>query len=170
VVVNAAGTLFVADVFNAQVLEVSPLGGKPTVLANGTGELALDKAGNVYFASGKQVLKWNRSEAPVFLYADTSVGATSSAVSVSIVNSGNVLLTLADLSVGPNFSQATGSGTPLDCAASTSLVPGARCNLSIKFAPTTADSLESAATLTDNAGNGNPASQSITLVGSSQTP
>jgi hypothetical protein len=154
--------------FNAQVLEVPAAGGNPIQIARGMGELALDGPGNLCFATGSQVLKFNRSQPPVLAYPNTIVGSTSMPKSVSIINNGNALLSLIGLTVGPNFAQAKGPGTLADCAISTSLVPGARCNLSISFTPATAGSLQGAATLTDNAANGNPATQSVVLAGTGQ--
>jgi hypothetical protein len=62
--------------------------------------------------------------------------------------------------------QVPGSGTPADCTSSFSLTPGARCNLSIVFAPQVAGTIKGTATFTDNALNRTPsASQSVNLRG-----
>lgn len=169
VAIDAGGNLFFADVFNAQVFELPASGGSPIRIANGTGELALDAAGNLYFATGGQVVKFHRSQPPVLTYANTKVGATSTAT-VSVINNGNALLKFAGLTVGPSFAQAKGSGNPADCAANTSLAPGARCALSLSFAPTAVGTFQSTATLTDNSSNDNPASQAIGLKGTGVLP
>jgi hypothetical protein len=58
-----------------------------------------------------------------------------------------------------------GSGTPVDCTSTFTLVPGASCNLSIVFAPQQGGLIKGVATFTDNALNKIPygAPQSITI-------
>ena len=50
------------------------------------------------------------------------------------------------------------------------LAPGANCNLSINFVPQTAGNLQTTVVLTDNALNAAPATQTISLSGTSQLP
>jgi len=61
-----------------------------------------------------------------------------------------------------NFIQSAGPGTPSDCVAGRSYVPGASCNLSLSFTPTVNGPLTGAAVLTDNAQSG---TQMISLSG-----
>src|SRR5208282_2476197 len=78
-----------------------------------------------------------------FDFAESSVGDLSgdSPLSVLFQNIGNQ--TLSAIAPGlvfadPNFSQTPGPGTvgtPADCTASFSLLPGAACNLSVNFDP-----------------------------------
>jgi sugar lactone lactonase YvrE len=173
IVVDAAGNVFFLDLFNWQIKEIPAQGGVPIVIANvsitlGTGDLVLDAAGNLYFASGSLVLEFR---GPSELdYNATRVGSTSSdsPKSVTVINNGNAPLILTALTVGPSYQQVAGSGKLVDCAVNTSLMPGARCNLSISFAPATTGVITSDATLTDNSLNASPAAQTIVLYGSGQ--
>jgi large repetitive protein len=167
-VVDAAANVFFVDQFSAHVLEVPATGGSPILLTTGTGSVALDAAGNLYYGAGSQVVKFNRSQPPAMAFGNAIVGAVSGAKSVSVVNNGNEVLNLTGLALGPNFVQVKGAGTIPDCTTNSSLAPGGRCNLSISFFPTTAGTLQSTATLTDNAPNGSPVTQSIPLAGVGQ--
>jgi hypothetical protein len=82
---------------------------------------------------------------------------------VTVENIGNATLSLSGLTVGANFAQVAGSGTPADCTSSSSLASGASCNLSLSFTPTSGGPITETATLTDNSLNGNPATQNIGL-------
>jgi hypothetical protein len=85
--------------------------------------------------------------------------------SIQIQNIGNATLALNGLSVSKSFTLVPDSGTPADCTASSSLAPGGRCNISISFTPE-ADGLQAGTvTLTDNALNDNPSTQTISLLG-----
>jgi sugar lactone lactonase YvrE len=170
VAVDGAGDVFIADTYNYRVLEVTPLGVQTTVPASGLflpEGLAVDGAGDVFIAdtANNRLVKLNRSTPPALAFATTPVGKTSSdsPQSVTIQNIGNASLSLTGLSVAANFGQVDGSGNPEDCKASLSLASGAECNLSLSFTPTTAGSISGSAVLTDNALNGNPATQTISL-------
>jgi len=172
VAVDAAGDVFIADTFNSRVIEVPVGGGAPTTVVSGLNVpfgVALDGAGNIFIAntSSNDVLKVQRSQPPALSFASTAVGSTSSPQSVTVQNIGNQPLTAVapGLSIGANFQQVDGSGTPADCTDAFSLTPGTSCNLSISFAPQTAGTIQSAAVLTDNALNATPAVQSISLSG-----
>jgi hypothetical protein len=133
--------------------------------------VAVDGSGNVFVADtlNNAVKEIDRSDPPSLSFASTPVGSTSSDSPQSVLfqNSGNEPLTAISpgLTIGANFGQVPGSGTPEDCTASFSLAPGASCNLSIGFTPTASGALSSTASFTDNALNGNPATQSIGLQG-----
>jgi len=169
--VDAAGDVFVGDYLNSAIYEVTPSGTQTSLLTLGyPSGLAADAAGNLYFSYGPgptEVGKLARSQAPSFGFAATDLGQTSSdsPQSVQLQNIGNAPLTASALAVSPNFAQVAGSGTPADCSASSSLIPGASCNLSISFKPLSPGALTGTAMLTDNALNGNPATQAIPLAG-----
>ena len=93
--------------------------------------------------------------------------AATAPQSVTVENIGNATLAAIPpgLTVGANFEQVPGSGTPADCTSSFSLTPGEGCNLSISFTPKVSGPISSAATLMDNSLNGNPTTQSIPLTG-----
>jgi hypothetical protein len=170
VAVDAAGNVFIVDFNAGKVYEVPADGGPQTTVRSGLARplfVAVDATGDLFISvtDAAAVYKVNLSQAPSFTFADTNVGSQSTAQSVTIQNIGNAKLTNTALTVGTNFVQVAGSGAPADCTASTSLNPGASCNLSISFKPTTGGPLTGAAMLADNALNGNPATQSIPLSG-----
>jgi sugar lactone lactonase YvrE len=169
--VNAAGDLFIADQGTNGVLKVSPDGAQITLgsgLSTPSG-VAVDGSGNVFIGDfyNNRVVEVQRSQPPALSFAATPVGNTSSdsPQSVTVENIGDGTLSLSGLTVGSNFAQIAGSGTPADCTSSSSLAPGGRCNLSISFTPIATGPITGSATLTDNSLNGNPATQTITLSG-----
>jgi sugar lactone lactonase YvrE len=172
VAVDGAGDVFIADANNNRVVEVPAGGGAQTTVGSGvqfpTG-VAVDGAGDIFIASYNQVVNLQRSLPPSLSFSSTQVGQTSSdsPQSFQIQNIGNQTLTAAQpgLVIGANFDQVPGDGTPEDCTSGFSLTPGQLCNLSISFEPQSAGSLTSTAVFTDNALNGNPATQTITLNG-----
>ena len=175
VAVDAAGDVYITDTANDRVVEVpANSGAQITVPANGVSwpvGVAVDGKGDVFIANETapgQVLEIQSSTPPSLSFAATPVGQTSSPQSFTIQNIGNQPLNASGLSIGANFEQVEGSGTPEECTGSFSLTPGAECNVSISFEPTTVGSITSSAVLTDNALNGNPATQSVTLSGTSQ--
>ncbi|MFL6351961.1 MAG: choice-of-anchor D domain-containing protein [Bryobacteraceae bacterium] len=169
--VDAAGNLFIADQGANGVLKVSPDRAQ-TTLGSGLGTpsgVAVDGAGNVFIGDfyNDRVVEVQRSQPPALSFAATPVGNTSSdsPQSVTVENAGNGTLSLSGLTVGSNFAQIAGSGTPADCTSSSSLTPGESCNLSLSFTPSSAGPITGSATLTDNSLNGNPATQTISLSG-----
>ena len=173
VAVDAAGDVFVVDGGQNGIYEVAASDGSQTLVVNGPDHpLALDAAGNLFFAGGpinNNPLEEVKGSQPATLdFGKIAVGTTSAPQSVTIQNVGNQPLTAIapGLIVGTNFLQVPGSGTPADCTSSFSLTPGARCNLSIVFAPQVAGTIKGTATFTDNALNRIPsASQSVKLIG-----
>ncbi len=161
---DAAGDVLVAD---GQLYEVPAGGGTPITLDLGfsvsTG-VAVDGAGGIFNAD-ETVLLLQRVQPPALNFESAAVGTTSSdsPQSVEIQNIGNAPLIFSGLTVGTNFAQVAGSGTPPDCSGDSSLAVDAICNLSIDFTPTTTGAIQSLVTLTDNSLNGNPATQTIPL-------
>ncbi|HEY2017746.1 MAG TPA: hypothetical protein VGH38_29775, partial [Bryobacteraceae bacterium] len=172
--VDAAGDLWVFDGAHGTVLCVTPGGVQTIVVAslNAPTSGALDSTGNLFLAdsTGTSIVKIQRSQAPSLSFASTSVGHTSSdsPQSVSIMNMGNAPLNLTNLSVANNFAQVDGSGSPADCAANGSVVPGGACNLSLSFTPESVGSIQGSVVLTDNNLNVTPATQTIALNGVGQ--
>jgi sugar lactone lactonase YvrE len=174
VAVDAAGDLFVTDFHNNRVEELPAGGGTQITVAIGVSlpeGLAVSGAGDV-FVVGNALVEIQHSQPPSLSFATTAGGSTStdSPQSVTIQSIGNQPLNAIapGLSIGPSFVQVAGSGTPADCTSSFSLIPGATCNMSISFTPVAGGLIQSAAVLTDNALNGNPATQSITLSGTGE--
>jgi DNA-binding beta-propeller fold protein YncE len=181
VAVDGSGNVFVGDYGNSAVKEIVAVNGVASsnsmVNTIGSGFLnplgvAVDGSGNVFVGdfNHSAVKEIDRSDPPTLSFASTPVGSTSSDSPQSVLfqNSGNQQLTAMPPGltiIGANFAQVPGTGTPEDCSATFSLAPGASCNLSISFTPTASGPLSSTASLTDNALNGNPATQSISLQG-----
>jgi sugar lactone lactonase YvrE len=174
VAVDAAGDLFITDFLNDRVVELPAGGGAQITVATGfhlPEGVAVSGAGDVFVVGGLPgtLVEIQHSQPPSFSFATTAGGSTStdSPQSVTIQSIGNQPLNAIapGLSIGSSFAQVAGSGTPADCTSSFSLIPGATCNMSISFTPVTGGLIQSAAVLTDNALNGNPATQSITLSG-----
>ena len=175
VAVDAAGDVFIADQSGARLVEV-PAGGGPQTTIGGVfnpAGVAVDGAGNVFIADlggGDAVEVPQLLQPPALSFATTPVGSTSSdsPQSLPISNIGNTPLSATGLVVAPNFAQVADPGTVADCTASFSLAPGLSCNVSISFTPTLSGSIQGAATVTDNALNGQPSTQSISLAGVGQ--
>jgi sugar lactone lactonase YvrE len=175
VTVEANGNVLVADAGNNAVKEIVAAGGYTTTMTVGSGfgypiGVAVDASGNLFVAdTTPRLTKLDFANPPSLNFAATIVGSTSSdsPQSVAIQNIGNATLSALapGLLIGNNFKQVAGSGTPVDCTARFSLAPGVSCNLSLSFTPTTSGTLNSTATLTNNALNSNPATQSIALTG-----
>jgi hypothetical protein len=133
----------------------------------------VDGNGNLYVGDYQNlaVKEIDFSDPPSLTFPNTTIGSQSAAQSVTVQNIGNATLSAVapGLTVGANFTQVAGSGTPADCSATFSLSPGESCNISINFSPAGIGLLQSTATLTDNALNITPsASQVIELSGTGQ--
>ena len=184
VAVDAAGDVFVTDAGQQEVIEV-PAGcavaSCQTPLASGiiSAAVAVDATGNVYAdnLTTNTIVEVNRSQLPVFNFASTNIGTTSSDSPKSTIlqNIGNQTLlgeNPAFLLVAgqPDFGYASGPGVPADCSNVSSLAASAACNLSINFRPQSAGSYGSVAVFHDNALNDTSATQLIYLYGSGMNP
>jgi hypothetical protein len=132
--------------------------------------ITFDPRGNLYFTSESGLKQLQLTTPPTLTFAQTEVGHTStdSPQSVQVQNEGNAPLDLSGLSLdSSNWELVPGSGTPEDCASSTSLASSALCNISISFKPTEAGSFSGAVALTDNAPG---STQSIALRGAGVIP
>ena len=127
--------------------------------------VAVDASGNIFLAKPRQASVFELpSQPPSLSFPSVAVGATGPQ-SIQIQNIGNATLSLSGLSVSGNFTLVPGSGTPSDCTTSSSVAPGALCNLSISFVPEPDGPTAGTVTLSDNALNNNPATQVIQLSG-----
>ncbi|MGB8262053.1 MAG: hypothetical protein WCE75_16965 [Terracidiphilus sp.] len=113
------------------------------------------------------MVELNRSQAPSLNFpTTTNVGSTDTTdgtQTVQVANIGNLPLVFTGLGYPADFSEAVGD--PSACTSSSSLSAGQQCDLPVSFMPTAAGSLSESVTLTDNALNGSPATQSITVTG-----
>jgi len=188
IVVDSVGNVFVAESNGNHVWKETLSAGSYTQSLVATSSLlepvgvAVDGAGNLYIAdyNNMRTLKENYADAPSLSFTSTPVGSTSgdSPQTVTLANSGNATLAFSVPPSGTNPSLATpdftlnssgGAACPLVIAGSSSpgqLAAGASCTLPIGFAPTTAGSLVSSLTLTDNSLNLLNTTQAISLTGS----
>jgi len=81
------------------------------------------------------------------VFGEQPVGTTSGPQTVALTNTGNALLTIAQVTASGDFTQTNDCGSPLGA--------GAACTLSISFRPTTAGTTFGAIAISDNA-PGNP--------------
>jgi ASPM-SPD-2-Hydin domain-containing protein len=92
-------------------------------------------------------------------FSGQSVGTTSPGQNVEMTNTGNALLASITIATAGDFSQTHTCGT--------SLAPGAKCVITVTFAPTTAGERTGLVTISDNAA-GQP--QQISLSGTGNAP
>ena len=176
VAVDAAGDVFVADEGLKEVIEF-PAGcttaACESVVASGidTVAVAVNPSGGIFLDDlvNDNVIEITRSQPPSVSFPQTAVGSTSGPLSFTFQNIGNQPLNAESPGLitvnGLNFVNVPGSGTPVDCSATSTLAPGAACNLSIEFVPHSTSSLSGTAVFSDNALNAIPANQTISLSG-----
>jgi len=180
VAVGASGAVFVADSGHSAV-KTMPAGCASSacvsILSGGFASpfgVALNGNGNLFLVDYLSGLaqQLNFSSPPSLSFASTIVGATSSATAVSITNGGNAALNLAasGLIAPADYLQVAGSGTPVDCANSSSVATGASCNLSIAFNPLSTGAHAEGFGLADNNLNVTGATQTIPLSGTGVLP
>ena len=75
-------------------------------------------------------------------FGSQGVGITSAAQAITLSNPSNVSLNIASIKASANFSQTNSCGA--------TLAPGSNCTITVKFAPTAAEALSGAITITDN--------------------
>lgn len=129
--------------------------------------VAVDAGGNVYISDGAngRILKLTQNQVPSLSFATTNVNLTSSdsPKAVQLANVGNMpLLAAGGLSSTTNFAQIKSTGSVADCGTLITLQPGAICDLSFSFKPTSNGPQTSADLLALNA---YPASATIPLSG-----
>ena len=185
VATSANGNIFIADGDFTTILEILAAGGYTAMLPLGGGfgspqSVALDASGNLYVGdqgvamtvpASIQVIE--RSQPPAFSFATTVIHGTSSDSprSVQFENIGNQPLSgTAVLSDTLDFTVVGGPGTVPDCNGVISLALGALCNVSLSFSPQSLGPLSSTFTLSDNALNRSPATQTIPLSGTGEPP
>jgi hypothetical protein len=176
---DAADDVFIGDFpqivqLPAGAAATIPISAFPNAVPVFRGEVqnvAVSSAGDVFSVlPSLNLVELHRSQPPALTFHPTPIGSTSQPLSVQIQNIGNATLSLSGLSVSEAFALVPGTGTPADCTASSSLAPGARCNLSVTFTPSAEDATTGAVTLSDNTLNNSPATQIIQLSGSIGDP
>jgi len=167
---DSAGDLFVGD--SPQIMQLPAGASVPIAISDFPSTAAADQnvavssAGDVYATlTNLNLVELHRSQPPSLSFPETALGTTSIPLSVQIQNIGNAALSLSGMNASGPFAVVPGSGTPADCTTSSSLAPGAQCNLSITFKPESEGLVTGALTLSDNSLNNNPANQVIQLSG-----
>jgi hypothetical protein len=188
VAVDAAGNVYVADLFNYRVRRIDVNGTIKTVAGNGTAGysgdggtattaeanavygMATDPAGGFYVidTNNNRIRQVDVSESAVNFTAPQDINTTSPSQEVVVTNTGNQRMGLTGLSLTGEFGQLR--GTSRDCTNTTGLGGGFSCALRLTLAPTTTGTLTGSATVTDNSLNVPGTTQTITLTGTGVTP
>jgi streptogramin lyase len=175
VAVDASGNIFVGDQGSTAIRKIPSGCTSSSCVSTLSGTfaqpfgVALDGSGNLFVAnaSATTVAKLDFANPLALSYTSTQVGSSSSAQAVTVSNDGNAALdfTSSGLTAPTDFAQASGSGTPPDCANSGTVTAGASCNLGIKFRPSSTGAHAESFVLTDNDLNVSAATQSIAVSG-----
>jgi streptogramin lyase len=148
VAVDGSGNVYVVDAGDNAVNEILAAGGYTIVNTLGSGfgyplGVAVDGSGNVFIADqiSTSIGELDFADAPSLAFptatAVGSIDTTDVPQSVTVTNFGNAPLFAvgAGLMLPADFTQAAGSGYPVDCTSSFYLNAGETCNLSIGFTP-----------------------------------
>jgi hypothetical protein len=181
VAVDSAGDVYVLDIGNQRVVELTEAG---TTIVLSTGSvaagstpgctavlcfpygMAVGSGGNVYIADtfNNRIVEVSQAQTAPLSFADTLAGQASAEQDVNLQNIGNEPLNLTALgtaTTGQTASSFNLSGLGTTCTGSTSLTPGENCGLGVEFAPLAAEGLGGTVNITDN--NLNAASPGDTL-------
>ena len=170
VAVDAAGTLYVADQ-KLGVVEIPASGSAHAINLPwpldwfGPEGISLDSSGNVYLSESPNGVYELLRNGVSLNFVTTKTGATStdSPQTVLMENAGNLPLNITGIAYPADFPKASGDSNA--CTGSTSLNPGATCDLPVNFAPTVGTSLSEQVMLTDNAFNMAGATQAVSVTG-----
>jgi sugar lactone lactonase YvrE len=184
---DAAGNIYIADTGNSVLRRVDAYTGNiSTIAGNGTAGntgnsgaatsaeldvpsgVALDASANVYLVdSSADVLRKisSGSGSGALAFGSQVLNTTSSAQTLAVTNTGNLVLTFAALTVPANFAQVTGNST--DCSSTTSLAAGQSCYLRLTFTPTVGGNVSQTLLITSNTLNVAGTTSTATLTGSS---
>jgi sugar lactone lactonase YvrE/phosphopantothenate synthetase len=143
VAIDASGNLFIAD-FSGELYEVNTAGvidwyPSTAKTFNIPANIRPDTSGNVFVADQYDNLIAKVSPAGSLVFGSINVGATSSAMLLTLQNNGSGALTFATTpyTVAGNFAVGN-SGT---CNFSTTLAVGATCTVAVTFSPLSAGTL-----------------------------
>ena len=174
--VDANADLFVLDQVNNDLIMLPKHGssyGSQLVVASGFNApsgMTIDSNGVIYIADtgNNQIVRIDMSVPGPMTYAQTYLGSTSadSPQAATVINLGNLPLTLGDISYPVDFPEAaTGAN---GCAVGAVLSANQWCELAIDFTPSVTSSLLSeAVTVTDNSLGIVGAAQQLQVSGSS---
>ena len=102
-------------------------------------------------------------------FANTNVGSTSTAQTVTIKNTGAGNLTLNGITVPASFVRPTGAagGT---CTTTSALAPNASCTVSVQFKPASMGPISGSLIFTDNSNGVANSTQSVSMTGTGTGP
>jgi sugar lactone lactonase YvrE len=186
VALDAAGDVYVADSANNVVRRISAADGTIAAVA-GTGTaglsgdngsplsamlqgpagVAVDATGSFYIAdtANSRIAYVNVAQGALD-FGKINVGSSSDPQTLYLENIGNQPLVMSALaSSSASYQQVAGSGSPADCSATTTLAPGAECQLSLRYTASIQGGENASFTVTDNALNVSSATQVIALSG-----
>jgi hypothetical protein len=107
---------------------------------------------------------WPITMSPASLsFPATTVGATSSALQITVTNYSTASVTLNGITVSGDYSLVSVGSNP--CQSGTVLIPAGKCTVGITFSPTVKGTITGAVTVTHNAPDG---PQVSALTGSGQ--
>lgn len=175
VAVDQLGDIFLSDTLNGRILELPANGAAQFPLQSGPTKpslLAVTPRGILYVPDpvNNRVLTIDPTTPPALTFAPTALNTAASAgpQTVTVMNQGNSNLTFSAVQYPDSFPESSGVST--DCTASTSLIPGGVCTLSIQFSPRAANvsalntPVSSSILVTDNNLN-TTAAQSVPVTG-----
>ncbi len=189
VAVDAAGNIYIADSSNLLIRKVNASTGIITTVAGvfdggccgstevytGDGgaatlaglsyleDVAVDGGGNFYIAdSDNHLVRKVAIASGIATFGSFAEDSTSPAINVTLVNDGNAPLDLSDLVASSSFNLG---GSDTSCSGSTELNSGDSCVLGIEFHPLAVGTIHGTVTLTDNVGNNNASTQTVTTKG-----
>ncbi len=140
VAVDQLGDIFISDTLNGRILEVPANGTGQFTLQSGPAKpslLAVTPKGVLYVPDpvNNRVLTVDPGTPAALIFAPTALNTAASAgpQTVTVMNLGNSNLTFSAVQYPDSFPESSGVST--DCTASTSLIPGGTCTLSMQFSP-----------------------------------
>src|SRR5205823_4674546 len=135
------GTGIISKVAGIRTSGYSGDGGVPTAARlNYPTAVAVGAAEDLYIADNvNNVIRKIAMTANPLNFPQTSVGQTSAAQIIAVVNIGNAPLNFSRLAVSANFQQQASGGT--DCSGSTTLATATSCAIAVAFAPASAERL-----------------------------
>jgi hypothetical protein len=164
VAIDSAGELYVTGA-NSTVLRISAAGvsaAVPETGLNSPAGVVTDNRGHVYVtdaAASSPLFTLTLASPPALSFGSVSVGSSSTAQTVTLLNSGNASLSIASVTASTaNFTGALGT-----CGAT--LASGISCAPSFAFTPQSATALTANGIVTDNSLNVSGSTQTVALSG-----
>jgi hypothetical protein len=125
--------------------------------------IAVDMLGNLYVADGgNNVVRKISVGAGAVAFGTQATGSSSAAYTTTVTNTGGQTLALSSVSAGTPFALASVASA---CSSTTSIAPGATCEVGTVFSPTTTGVFTGSASLASNSVNATAGVNAIALTG-----